>query len=53
MLKETGTEEKRLFYHIFIIGDISIGGSPGPLHPPPGYAYVSRIENDWVVVQAL
>ena len=41
MLKETENEETRIFYHIFIIGIISIGGGepgqPGP--PAPGYAY--------------
>ena len=29
MLKETETEEARLFHHIFIIGGILIGGEAG------------------------
>ena len=33
MLKETETEEARLFYHIFIIGGILIGGEAGHLVP--------------------
>ena len=38
MLKETKTEKNNsLFCDIFIIGSISIGGSPGSL-APPGYA---------------
>ena len=38
MLKETETEETRLFCYIFcFIGNISTGGA-GPF-PPPGYAY--------------
>ena len=28
MLKETENEETRLFYYVFIIGGISIGGAP-------------------------
>ena len=40
MLKETETEETIVFFHIFIIGGISIGAGPGPLAPsPPGHAY--------------
>ena len=31
MLKETETEETRRFCHLFLIGDVPIGGSPGPL----------------------
>ena len=40
MLKETETEEKSLFRHIFIIGGISIGavGPPYPL----GYVYAHK-----------
>ena len=33
MLKETETEETRLFCHTFVIGDISIGEA-GPVGPP-------------------
>ena len=34
MLKETKTDETIVFFcHIFIIGNISIGGGPGPLAP--------------------
>ena len=40
MLKETKTDEVIVFFlSIFIIGSISIGGGPGPLGPPSGYAY--------------
>ena len=35
MLKEIETEEIRVFCHIFVIDDISIGG-PGPPAPPLG-----------------
>ena len=39
MLKETETEETRLFCHIVIIGGISIrGGGAGPIGLP-GYAF--------------
>ena len=40
MLKETESEETKLFCPIFIFGGISIGGDPGSLSPYPGYAYV-------------
>ena len=33
MLKRTETEETIDFCHIFVIGEISIGGEPGPLPP--------------------
>ena len=33
MLKETETEETRLFCHILIIGSISVGGGAGSLAP--------------------
>ena len=38
MLKETKTEKTSLFVTLFIIGDISIGGS-SPLGFPRGFAY--------------
>ena len=34
MLKETEIEEIGRFCHLFLIGDISIRGSPGPVGPP-------------------
>ena len=39
MLKKTENEETRLFSHIFSFGGILIGGDPGLLGPPTGYAY--------------
>ena len=40
MLKETKTDETIVFFcPIFMIGSISIGGGPGPLGRPSGYAY--------------
>ena len=38
MRKETETDENRLFCHIFVIGNISIGAGGG-IPGPPGYAY--------------
>ena len=38
MQKETETEEKMAFCHIFIVGGISIGGPELP-GSSPGYAY--------------
>ena len=33
MLKETENEETRLFWYIFIVGGISVGGGAGPMPP--------------------
>ena len=42
MLKETETEETIVFVcGVFIIGTFQLGGEPGPLPPPPGYAYAN------------
>ena len=38
LLKKTETEKQYTFCHIFVIGDIPIGGT-SPLPPLPGYAY--------------
>ena len=47
MLKESETEEARRFCHLFLIGEISIGGG-GPCFPP-GYTYVAlaMIARSW------
>ena len=41
MLRETESDETRRFCHLFLIGDISIGGGcgAGPRPLPPGFAY--------------
>ena len=39
ILKETENEETRLFCHILVLGGILIGGDPGSLFPPMGFAY--------------
>ena len=44
MLKETETEETRLFCHLFIIGDISIGEGL----PRPGYGALAMIAKSWL-----
>ena len=49
MPKETETKETKRFCPLFIIGDILIGESLGPL-APPGYAYgaLAMIARSWL-----
>ena len=49
MLKESETEEARRFCHLFLIGEISIGGGASPCFPP-GYTYVAlaMIARSWL-----
>ena len=48
MLKESETEESRRFCHLFLIGEISIGGA-GPCFPA-GYTYgaLAMIARSWL-----
>ena len=50
MLKESETEEARRFCHLFLIGEISIGGGgAGPCFPS-GYTYgaLAMIARSWL-----
>ena len=50
MLKESETEEARCFCHLFLIGEISIGGGgAGPCFPP-GYTYgaLAMVARSWL-----
>ena len=50
MLKENETEETRRFCHLFLIGDISIGGNPSTLLLPfcNAYGALAMITRSWL-----
>ena len=50
MLQETETEETKRFCHLFLIGDISIGGAGAVLCSSFGYAYgaLAMIAKSWL-----